>query len=92
MEPLRADTVPADLIDEHGPLPVEPALDMFERLVVAFINQQIAAESAAAIRDGVFDRFAVTPDAVLAADDAALRDTGLSRRRIENITGSSGGV
>lgn len=85
MEPLRDDPVLANLIDEHGHLQVEPADDMFERLVVSIINQQLSSASAAAIRDRVFDRFDLTPAALLAADDEALRETGLSRQKIEYI-------
>lgn len=85
MEPLRDDPVMAALIDEHGELELGPAEDPFERLVVSIINQQLSSASAAAIRERVFDRFEIGPEPLLAADDAALKDTGLSRQKIEYI-------
>lgn len=85
MDPLYDDPVMAELIEEHGELAVEPADDMFRRMTVSIINQQLSSESAAAIRDRVFDRFEVTPDALLAADADELRELGLSRQKIEYI-------
>ena len=85
MEPLRRDPVLAELIDEHGVLEIEPADDPFERLVVSIINQQLSGASAAAIRDRVFEQVEVTPVGMLAADDAVLRDAGLSAQKIEYI-------
>jgi DNA-3-methyladenine glycosylase II len=85
MEPLRADPVMAALMDEHGPLSIEPAGDMFERLVHSIINQQLSSASAAAIRGRLHDLVEVTPDGLLAASDEALRETGLSRQKIEYI-------
>jgi len=85
MDPLYDDPVMAALIEEHGELTVEPAEDMFRRMTVSIINQQLSSASAAAIRDRVFDRFEVTPDALLAADADELQDLGLSRQKIEYI-------
>ncbi|EMA43063.1 DNA-3-methyladenine glycosylase family protein [Halobiforma nitratireducens] len=81
---LREDPVMADLIDRHDPY-VEPDWDEFERLCISIINQQLSTASAMAVRERTFDVLdgEVTPETVLAADDEALRDAGLSGRKIE---------
>lgn len=84
-EALRSDDALATLIDEHGVLTLEPADNMFERLVTSIINQQLSGASAGAIKDRVFQRFEVTPDALLRADEDDLRETGLSRQKIDYI-------
>ncbi|PSQ24967.1 DNA-3-methyladenine glycosylase 2 family protein [Halobacteriales archaeon QS_9_67_17] len=81
-EALRDDPKLAPLIDEHGELGLDPADDPFARLVVSVCNQQLSTASAAAIEERLFDRFEVTPDAMLAADEAALRDVGLSEQKV----------
>jgi len=85
MEPLRDDPKLAPLIEEHGEIDLEPHPDPFRRLVVSIVNQQLSTASAAAIRDRVFDRFEVTPAALLAADEAALREMGLSASKVEYV-------
>ncbi|WP_254763504.1 DNA-3-methyladenine glycosylase family protein [Natrinema marinum] len=83
---LRQDPVMAGLIDRHDPY-VEPDWTEYERLCISIINQQLSTASAAAVRERVFDLLDgdVTPEAVLAAEDAALRDAGLSRMKIEYL-------
>jgi DNA-3-methyladenine glycosylase II len=75
----------ADLIDRHGLIETTPADDEFERLVTSIINQQLSTASAAAVRDRVFALFDgdITPEAMLAADEDALRDAGLSRTKVK---------
>jgi len=73
------------LIDEHGELGLDPADDPFARLVVSVCNQQLSTASAAAIEERLFDRFEVTPEAMLAAETDALRDVGLSGRKVEYV-------
>mgnify|MGYP002760739667 FL=1 len=85
MEPIRTDPKLGPLVEEHGKLDVGTADDAFERLVVAIVNQQLSVESAAAIRDRLFEAVAVTPDGILAADDATLRDAGLSASKAEYV-------
>jgi DNA-3-methyladenine glycosylase II len=85
MDPLRSDPELARLVDRHGELTLEPAADEFERLVVSILNQQLSTQSAAAIRDRLFDRFEVTPTALLAAEEPALRDVGLSSQKISYV-------
>ncbi|GAB3018433.1 DNA-3-methyladenine glycosylase family protein [Natronobiforma cellulositropha] len=85
MDELRRDPVMAGLIEEHGPLELEPAADEFERLVVSIINQQMSTASATAIRERVFSRVEITPEGLLAADAAVLRDAGLSTQKVEYV-------
>jgi DNA-3-methyladenine glycosylase II len=85
MDPIRNDERLAELVAEHGELAVEPAEDEFERFVVSIVNQQLSTQSAAAIRERLFDRFEVTPAAMLAADEDALRDVGLSSQKVSYV-------
>lgn len=83
---LARDPVMADLIDRHGPIRTTPVANEYERLVVSIINQQLSTSSANAVRERVFDVLGeVTPEAVLAADEAALRDAGLSRTKVDYV-------
>ncbi|WP_276260777.1 DNA-3-methyladenine glycosylase family protein [Haloglomus litoreum] len=82
---LARDEVLAPLVEGYGPLELDPAGDPFERLVVSLVNQQLSSASAAAIRERLFDRFDVTPAGMLAADEAALRDVGLSGQKIDYV-------
>ena len=93
---LREDADLGPLVDEFGPLSIEPAPDFFTRFVVSILRQQVSMASAAAMRDRLFDaigvpaeadpdRVEVTPEAVLAADEAVFRDAGLSRQKIEYV-------
>ena len=81
---LRQDPVMADLIDRYDPYR-EPEWEEYERLCISIINQQLSTASAAAVRERVIVLLEdeVTPDSVLAADDAALREAGLSRSKID---------
>lgn len=83
---LRADPVMAGLIDEHDPY-TETEWNEFERLCVSIINQQLSTASATAIKDRVYSLLEgeVTPETVLAADEASLRDAGLSRTKVEYL-------
>ncbi|WP_226006186.1 DNA-3-methyladenine glycosylase family protein [Natrinema salinisoli] len=83
---LREDPVMAGLVDRHDPY-AERDWNEYERLCITIINQQLSTASAAAVRERVFDVLEgdVTPASVLAADEAALRDAGLSRSKVEYI-------
>ena len=64
---------------------------LFETLVHSIIGQQISAQAA----DAVWGRFlgvveSVTPDNVTAASGDALRDAGLSWRKVEYVKGLAG--
>ncbi|NIS30967.1 MAG: DNA-3-methyladenine glycosylase 2 family protein, partial [Actinobacteria bacterium] len=69
----------------HGPIVVEPHPEPFERLVTSIVNQQLSGESAAAIHGRLTDRFEITPEALLAADQDALRETGLSGSKVDYV-------
>ncbi len=73
------------LIEEYGEIELSVADDLFERMVISVVNQLISTEAARTIRGQLFDEFAITPDAMLAADDVALRSVGLSPQKIEYI-------
>jgi DNA-3-methyladenine glycosylase II len=85
MQELRADPILGEVIDAHEPLALEPAEDPFERLVVSIVNQQLSTASATAIRQRLFDRFEIAPEALLDADETELRELGLSRQKVEYI-------
>ena len=84
-ERLVADPDLGPYVETHGEIALEPAEDPFRRLVVSIINQQLSTQSAAAIRNRLFDRFTITPESMLAADEAALREVGLSGQKIEYV-------
>jgi DNA-3-methyladenine glycosylase II len=73
------------LVAEHGPLELEPAEDLYRRLVVSLSRQQVSMDAAAAIEERLFDRFEVTPAAMLAADPADLQAVGLSVVKSEYV-------
>jgi len=82
---LRADPALRPLIEEHGPLTIEPASDFFARFVTSILRQQVSMESAAATRERLFDAVEVTPAGMLAADPATLRDAGLSEAKTRYV-------
>jgi DNA-3-methyladenine glycosylase II len=86
-ETLRSDPVMARLLEEHGEVELAPASNPFRRLSVSIINQQLSSASAAAVRERVFDEFenGVTPEAMLSADEDALRAAGLSHSKISYL-------
>jgi DNA-3-methyladenine glycosylase II len=87
IEVLREDPTMATLVDRHGPLDVAPADDEFARLCTSIVNQQLSTASAAAIHErfvGVLGGDP-TPDRVLAADEAALREAGLSGTKVDYL-------
>ncbi|QLD87161.1 DNA-3-methyladenine glycosylase 2 family protein [Natronomonas halophila] len=80
-ETLREDSYLGPLVEHHGHLELDPADDMFERLVVSILRQQVSMASAAATRERLYDAVEVTPEGILAADPETLRDVGLSRQK-----------
>ena len=86
IDALRDDEALAPLIEEHGPLELTPADDIFARFVRSIVRQQVSMAAAESIEQRLFDRFDVTPAAMLAADEAALRDVGLSAAKVEYVT------
>jgi DNA-3-methyladenine glycosylase II len=84
-ETLRADPDIGPLVERHGDLTLDPASDLFERLVVSILRQQVSMASAAATRERLFDAVAVTPAGIRDADDEVLRDAGLSRQKTRYV-------
>jgi DNA-3-methyladenine glycosylase II len=84
-ELLGTDDHLGPLIERHGHLEFDPAEDLYERLVVSILRQQVSMASAAATRERLFEAVAVTPEGVLAADPGTLRDAGLSRQKTEYV-------
>jgi DNA-3-methyladenine glycosylase II len=85
MEPVARDPKLGPLVEAHGDLPIGTADDEFARLVVAIVNQQLSVESAAAIRERLFDRVEVTPAGVRDAEETTLREVGLSGQKVEYV-------
>lgn len=84
-ETLRADEVLGPLVAEHGELALNPAEDLYRRLVVSILRQQVSMAAAAATRRQLFDAVDPTPEAVLSADRETLREAGLSRQKIRYV-------
>jgi DNA-3-methyladenine glycosylase II len=82
---LRDDDALGPIVADHGPLEIEPAEDFFERFVTSVLRQQVSMASAAATRERLFDAVTVTPEGILAADDATLRDAGLSTQKTRYV-------
>jgi DNA-3-methyladenine glycosylase II len=80
-ETLSEDSYLGPLVEQHGRLDLDPADDMFKRLVVSILRQQVSMASAAATRERLFEAVEVTPDGILAADPETLRGAGLSRQK-----------
>jgi DNA-3-methyladenine glycosylase II len=84
-EYLRADDVLGPVVAEYGDLHLDPAEDLFERLVVSILRQQVSMASAAATRERLFDAVDVTPSGIMAVDDATLKNAGLSRQKVRYV-------
>lgn len=69
------------VVAEHGPLSLEPADDLFRRLVVAIVRQQISMDAAAAIIERLEDEFAVTPERMGTVAPERLEAVGLSHQK-----------
>jgi DNA-3-methyladenine glycosylase II len=82
---LRGDDVLGPLVERHGPFRLTPAGDLYRRLVVSILRQQVSMASAEATRERLFDAVEVSPEGILAADEATLRDAGLSRQKTRYV-------
>ncbi|WP_414836372.1 DNA-3-methyladenine glycosylase family protein [Candidatus Nanohalococcus occultus] len=72
-----------ELYEEHGEKTLEKSEDPFKRILTSIINQQISTEAGAAIQERFFDRFELTPESVLEADEDRMSDVGLSSQKID---------
>jgi DNA-3-methyladenine glycosylase II len=82
---LAEDDALGPVVERHGPLRLDPADDLYRRLVVSVLRQQVSMASAAATRERLFEAVEVTPEGVLASDEATLRDAGLSRQKTRYV-------
>jgi DNA-3-methyladenine glycosylase II len=73
------------VVETHGPVTIEPAEDFFRRFVVSIVRQQVSTASAEAIRERLFEQIEVTPTGVLAAEEAVLREAGLSEQKTRYV-------
>ncbi|MEF8799541.1 MAG: DNA-3-methyladenine glycosylase [Halolamina sp.] len=79
---LRADPDLGSLVEEHGEVILDPADSLFERMIRSVVSQQVSTAAATSIRENLYDAVEITPQGVLAADEATLRDAGLSGQKV----------
>lgn len=82
MATLRQDPALEPYVEQYGPLYLEPADDIFQRLVVSVIRQQVSMDAAAAIRERLFAEFDVSPETLRDADPESLAAVGLSEAKV----------
>ncbi|MFC7057019.1 DNA-3-methyladenine glycosylase family protein [Halovenus salina] len=80
---LREDNALEPYIHEYGQLTVGPADDLYQRLVVSLLRQQVSIDAAEAVRERLFKSVEVTPEGIAAADPDHLTDAGLSNAKAE---------
>jgi DNA-3-methyladenine glycosylase II len=82
-----ADSVLAGVIDGVGPCTLAPTGHSFATLAEAIVSQQISVQAAATILARLQATLGggVTPGAVLASEDAALRAAGLSSQKVRYL-------
>ncbi len=81
----RLDAVLGELIARQGPLIHEPRTDYFASLARSIVGQQISVKAAASIFGRLQERTALDPARVLALDEAACKEIGLSRSKMRYI-------
>jgi len=82
---LRKDPDLRPIVDRHGEVTLDPADDLFERMVASIVNQQLATDAAASIRDRLYDAVEIEPGSILQTDGSTLRDAGLSRQKADYV-------
>lgn len=82
---LQTDPQMGDLVNEHGPLQLNPSDDLFRRLIRSIVSQQVSVASAEAIRQRLFDTVEITPRGILGTDQQVLKEAGLSEMKAEYI-------
>ncbi len=78
---LESDAYLGPVIERYGRLDLDPADDMFRRLVVSVLRQHVSMASAEATRQRLFEAVEVTPGGILDSDPETLRGCGLSRQK-----------
>jgi len=83
---LQEDPVMAELLDEHDPTPRRTGPSSSASASPSSTSE-LSTASAAAVKERVFDLLEndVTPESVLAADEDALSEAGLSGMKIEYV-------
>lgn len=84
-EHLRSDPALSELIEEIGCLNLEKSEQPFKRLVVSIVNQQLSTQSAAAIRERLFEKFEIRPENLVEAEAEDLKSVGLSRQKVDYL-------
>lgn len=82
---LREDSDIGPLVEKHGTVELDPADDFFERMVRSVVSQQVSTAAAASIRENLYDAVDITPSGVLDAEEATLRDAGLSQQKADYV-------
>jgi len=82
---LRDDPDIGPLVAEHGEVTLRPAADLFERLLVSVLRQQVSMASANATRQRLEDAVEIAPEALLRTEQSTLRDVGLSRQKASYV-------
>ncbi|TRW97720.1 DNA-3-methyladenine glycosylase 2 family protein [Paracoccus sp. M683] len=77
----------ARVLPDLGPLPLRRRDDGFTAICDAVVSQQISVHAAAAISARMADAGLTGAEAIAAADDEALRASGLSRPKIRYLRG-----
>jgi DNA-3-methyladenine glycosylase II len=72
----------AQALELTGPLPLRRRPDGFDQLLSAIVSQQVSVAAAAAIWGRLQAAGLSAPEAVLSAEDEALRAAGLSRQKV----------
>ena len=85
METLQNDPDLAPYVVEHGPLTLDPAENLFERLVRSLVRQQISMDAADAIHERLSQRFELTPQVLVDAEPEVLEAAGLSGAKVEYL-------
>ncbi len=81
----RLDPVLGAIITQHGTLVREPRTDYFASLARSIVGQQISVKAAASIFGRFEERTALEPARVVALDETACKEIGLSRSKVRYL-------
>jgi len=85
---LRQDDLLGPVVEEHGPDGISSRDNLFQCLVRSIVGQQISVLAADAIWGRLVDHLgSVTPEAVLASDQASIASCGLTRPKASYVMG-----
>lgn len=89
---LREDPTIGPRIDRYGPLRIEPADELFPRLVRSICRQQVSMAVADTLYDRLEARVDLTPARIAETDAETLREVGLSARKADTIRNAAEAV